>query len=229
MAIDDVYLLSLRGTLNGRPTVNTLAFRRLVAAEPITSEFVALATTIKDGFKFDQVDDLTYQDWRALKVRGAGVTYQTEAPFRISTVAYAGPFTGTLTGSNLQPPQANNCATVIAIATEQAGRRRKGRIFLPGLPENAVGDNSIIAATHIANVVLHAIGALAAYYPPGTDTTWRLGVWSDRIAMNVKLSNTWPRERISAGPPDPGTAFADAASLDVRSYVGSQRNRRPGI
>lgn len=229
MAVDDVYLLSLRATMNGQPIVNTLAFRRLVSAEPVSSEIGALATTIKDGLRQDQANDLVYQDWRALQVRGAGAAYSTTAPFRVSTVAFAGPFTGTLTGAITLPPDAQNCATVLAVNTAQAGRRRKGRIFIAGLAESSIDDTSTITTAHVAAVVLHTIGALAAYYPPGTDTAWRLGVWSDRIAMNVALSNTWPRVRISMGPPDPAAAFADAASLDVRAYVGSQRNRRPGI
>lgn len=229
MAVDDVYLLSLKALLNGQQVVNTFAFRRLVAAEPTATQFGVLATAIKDGLRQDQVNDLTYQDWRALKVRGSGVTYSTTAPFRTSTVAYAGPFTGTLTGASTLSPDVNQAATVLSISTALAGRRHKGRVFIAGMYATAHGDDSLLSTAFISAVVLHAIGALDDYIVGGTDTTWRLGVWSDRTAMNVALSNTWPRTRISMGTPDPDSAFSDAEGLDVRQYIGNQRGRRPGI
>lgn len=229
MATDDVYLLSLKALQNGQPLVNSLAFRRLISAEPTSSSFSALATGIKDALKTVQVNDVTWQDWRALKVRGAGVTYQTTAPFRTSTVSFAGPFTGTLLSTITVEPEPNQVAAVCAINTAEAGRRRKGRFYVGGVYITAIDDTSLLASSYMSTFVTNVIGLLANYCVGGSDTEWRLGVWSDRTAMNVALSNTWPRTRISMGDPDPGNAFADATGLDLRQYVGNQRGRRPGI
>jgi hypothetical protein len=229
LATDDVYVLSLRALLNGKQVVNSFAFRLLTAVTPTSSSFQGLANVLKNGARTNQVDDLVYQDWRALQVRGAGTTYSTTPPFRTATVSYAGAFTGTLTGALTLTPASNMDSIVVAYNTALAGRRHKGRSFFAGIAETAISDASLIASTAVTAWVTDFVTPLSAYFAGGTDLTYRFGVWSDRTAMNVALSNTWPRVLTSQGTPDPANAFADVESADVRQYVGAQRDRRPGI
>lgn len=229
MAVNDVYLVSARALLNGQVIVNTLAFRALDSTTHTVTTLQAVANDIKASLRGSQVDDLTYTDWRALKVRGSGVTYSTSAPFRVSTVAFAAPYTSNLAGVQTLTPTSNLDAAVIRVSTGEAGRRRKGRIYMAGLYETAIDDNSLLASSFTSAVQSALSTNLGPYLTTGGSTVWRLGVWSDRIAMNVALSNTWPRVRTSQGSPDPDSAFADAVSLDVQQYVGAQRGRRPGI
>jgi len=230
VAVNDVYLCALRASQNGQPVVNTLALRREVSGEPAASDFQAVLTLVKNALRTQQVDDLVYVDWTALKVRGTGVTYSTSAPWRVSTISFSGTFTGTLTGALTTEPEAMQCAYVFALTTAQSGRRRRGRMFVGGLPISAVNDdgtldNTFRAATQSAGAdpIVTLLG------PSGTSTDWRLGVWSDRIATNTVLNNVYPRERVTAGTPDPDSAWAQVQSIIVRDYVGSQRDRRPGI
>jgi len=229
MAVDDVYLVSARSLLNGQVCGNTLAFRALDGTTHNVTTLGTVANAIRGAFRQNQVDDLLYTDWRALKVRGSGVTYSTTAPFRVSTVAFAAPYTGSNNGVQTLTPTSNLDCTVVRVSTGEAGRRRKGRIYVPGLYETAIDDNSLLATSYTSTFTTTMNASLSTYLVSGGSTVWELGVWSDRIAMNVALSNTWPRVRTSQGTPDPSTAFAGAVSLDVQQYVGAQRGRRPGI
>lgn len=230
MTIGDVYILSLRALMNGQQVVNTMALKEKTAEEPTSARWRSVASSVKDWFRTSQVDDLSYVDWVAQKVRGAGVTYSTTAPFRVSTVSFSGGYDGTLTGAVVQPPAAQAACAVFAMLTDQAGRRRKGRFFLAGLSEGDLADDGTLDNTARANLVTAiANPLLASMGPGGTNPYNQLVVWSDRIAMNVALSNTWPRVRVSMGAPDPANADANVTSIVVRDYVGSQRDRRPGI
>lgn len=229
MATDDVYLLSCRSQFNAQEIVNTFAFRWRDTGDPVAADFVALASAMKELFRGNQVDDLAYTDWRALKVRGTGVTYNTSSPFRVSLVSYAGSYTGTLTGVSTNPPSPEQTAMVMAINTALNGKRYRGRVFIAGLTEAVMTDASLFDTTFRTNFQTSISTGLANYFVGGSDPDWELGVWSDRIAMNVALSNTWPRVLTSQGAPDPANAFTGATSITLRSYIGNQRGRRPGI
>lgn len=229
-AIGDVYACALRSTLNGEQCVNTFHLRTKTTADPTTATLTTILTGIKDILRTMQVDDLAYSDWTALQVRGAGTTYQTTAPFRVATISYAGGFTGTLTGSITGSPAGNAMAIVLAKGTAQAGRRRKGRIYVPGIWTAAVATDGTIDNTERSNIQTNQCANLLALIgPAGTSSTFEDVVWSDRIAMNVALSNTWPRVRTSQGAPSPTTADAAVTGYVCRDYIGSQRDRRPGL
>jgi hypothetical protein len=229
MATNDVYMIALRALLNGRPVVNVLAFNTISSLDSTATTLGTVANFVKNQMRTQQVDDLTYTDWTATKVRGSGVTYNTSAPFRVSTVSFAGSFTGTNVGSLTGTPAAPNACAVAVLNTAQSGRRRKGHLFMGGITEALIDDNGLISGANVTILNGMFANVTNSYGPSGTDTDYRLGVWSDRIATNTVLSNTWPRVRITAGAPDPTTAWAQVENIAVRSFTGSQRDRRPGI
>jgi len=230
MATGDVYLCAIRAVQNGQPVVSTWALRREVSPEPAAADFTSILTSVKNLLRLQQVDDLVYVDWTALQVRGAGVTYNTSAPFRVSTVSYSGALTGTLPGLLTAEPEAMQAAMVLSLTTAQSGRRRRGRVFMGGIAVTQVADDGTLDNTNRTNAQTATADAIVALLgPSGTSTDWRLGVWSDRIATNTVLSNTWPRIRVTAGTPDPANAWAQVESIIIRDYVGNQRDRRPGI
>lgn len=230
MAAGDVYQLALRASWNGEQIVNTFAIALLTGTAPAASDFQTLATAIKDLLRVDQADDMAYTDWVAHQLRGAGTTYNTTAPFRVSTVSFAGAFTGTLTGARTDPPAPPNVAVVMAILTSMSGRRYKGRIFMGALASSTLNTDGTIDNTARATIQTNTANAIITLCgPSGTNAFAKLGVWSDRIATNTALSATWPRVRTTQGAPDPANAFADAQSILVRDYIGSQRGRRPGF
>lgn len=229
MATDDVYLLSLRQQMNAQQLVNVLAIRCKTSTEPTTASFTALATSFANNLQDFQVDDVSYTDWRALKVRGTGVTYNTTAPFRVSTVAFAGPYTGTITGVLTGAPAAMQCSWLIGLNTSQAGRRRRGRLFVGGVTEAAITDGGVMSTSEVSATQTVMNSLVTVYGSGGSDTNFEWGVWSDRIAMNVAYNNAWPRELVTQGAPDPDNAYLAITSCTVKTLVGSQRDRRPGI
>lgn len=230
MATDDVYKLALRATLNGKDVVNTFAVRMKTNPEPTVAAFTTLASFIAGELETWQVDDLTYIDWRAQQVRGAGTTYSTTPPFSTSTVSYSGSYSGTIVGDSTGTPLPNNNALVVAVNTGQSGRRRKGRFFVGGIAEVWVDDNSLFNPGHLVNIQATMQVIADALKVGGTNTDFEMGVWSERIATNAKYVNTISGPVLtSQGTPDPATAYAGMTSLSARNIVGSQRDRRPGV
>lgn len=230
MATDDVYNLAIEATLNGRPVVNTMSLRLKTNTEPTSSDWQGLATSIANWLNDAQVDDLVYSNWRATKVRGAGASYQTTAPFFTSTVSFSGGFGSTITGALTSPPLPNNCAILCSVQTDQSGRRRQGRFFLGGISELWVDDNSLINPTQLATLQTQLDLMEAALKVGGASGTHEMGVWSMRIATNAKYVWTVNGPVLtSQGPVSPATAYMGMTALVARGFVSSQRDRRPGL
>lgn len=229
MAANDVYLLSLRQLLNTKTCVNVHAVRWDVTGDPTTSDFQTLAVIFASTWKNVQVDDLSYVDWHALKVFGAGVTYQTTAPYRVSSVALSGTYSPAQAGVLTGTPLPNSNALVATLNTTKAGKRYRGRMYLAGVAEVWVDDSSLVNATQLATFQGNLNAAVTALGASGSNASWTWGVWSDRIATGVTLNDEWPRKRIYVGPQDPANAFTPITSATGRNYIGSQRDRRPGI
>lgn len=227
MAIGDVYQLALRQSQNGRQVVNTFFFRMKTAPDPTIALIQPLADDFKNALRQMQVDDLSYVDWRFQQFRGAGTTYSTTAPFRVSTVSYTGTFTAPLAGARVNPPESQQVAWICSVNTALAGRRRKGRFFLGGAAEADVADNGFFDPTQVANLQGFILPLITEYGTGGTSTDFMWVQWSDRIAKNTVLSNTWPRVEVSAGAPNPADADREVVSITVRTRVGAQRDRRP--
>lgn len=230
MAVDDVYMLAIEAVLNGRPVVNTFAFRRKSATAITAANLTTLADALVTRINNAQVDDLQWLTWRATEVRGAGATYSTTAPFLTTTVAYSGTITGTPTGELTGTPLPNNVALVVKVQSDQSGRRRQGRFFIGGIPEVWVDDNSLFNSTQLATLQTQLDFLEAAYKVGGTDTDWEMGVYSMRTATNAKyVWTTGGPVLTSQGSPSPSTAFIGMQNLIPQSFVGSQRDRRPGL
>lgn len=229
--IGDVYRCALRQVLNGRDVVNTVFLRMKTNPEPTASMFSASLGAFVSVLTPAQVDDLEHLDWVATQVRGAGTTYSTTPPFRTSTVSYAGGYSpATPNGQLTSTPLPNSVALVAALNTAQAGRRRKGRLYVGGISELWVDDNSMVNSTQLATLQSGLDLIVSQYGASGSNADFEWGVWSDRIATNTKYVWTTSGPVLtSQGAPDPANAFAAIVSVVCRSYVGSQRDRRPGL
>ena len=228
--IGDVYKLALRASLNGKDCVNTLAFRMKSNPEPTTAMFRNLADNIAGALDAIQVDDLTYVDWRAQQVRGAGTTYSTTPPFSTSTVSFSGGFSSTIVGDLTSTPLPNNVALCVTLNSAQSGRRRQGRFFVAGISELWVDDNSLFNPTQLATAQTALDFIITTYGGAASHADFEVGVWSERIATNAKYVNTVNGPVLtSQGTPDPDNAYAAAIGIQARNFVASQRDRRPGI
>jgi len=105
---------------------------------------------------------------------------------------------------------------VVTIYTSRAGRRGRGRLYLPSgdtTTTNAL--NGSWTSTQSARTVSFANALSARYIAHTTGLSFSLGVWS----------------RVLAGPtpPWPSSAFVRATTLSVRTSIRTQRRRQVGV
>lgn len=228
MAINDVYLLSLRQRAVNQTIVNVFALRCDDNVEPGQATFQTVADQIKEWLRVRQAQNLAYETWRALKVYGAGVTYSTTAPFRTSTIAYEGSHTGTLAGALLTDCNALQIAAVIRWRTQYAGRRKRGRTYLAGIADAQYASGALIAGA-VTGLQTQVDAMIASLGAGGTNTTFTLGVWSERTATKTRYNPATKTMEWDGTAQDPAGAFEAVLSGSVQSTLYTQRRRVIGV
>lgn len=102
----------------------------------------------------------------------------------------------------------------VTIYSNQIGRRKRGRIYLPPGSLNTMASGSWTSAqTALTQTFVTAM--VNRYIGNTLGTTWYLGIWS----------------RVLAGPapPWPTSAFTRATRLQVRTVMRTQRRRQVGV
>lgn len=102
----------------------------------------------------------------------------------------------------------------ITIYSNQIGRRKRGRIYLPSGGDNQASVGLWLSAQTVRTQTF-ATAIDVRYMRVPYATSWALGIWS----------------RVLAGPtpPWPTSAFVRAARLTVRTTVRTQRRRQIGV
>lgn len=111
-----------------------------------------------------------------------------------------------LVGTNVATePLPQMDAAIVSWRTGYAGRSYRGRSYLPAFCEGAQTQGYLVAGT-VTALTGYLDTFLALYGVGGTDTNWQLGIWSDKLAV-----------------------FTPVTSYLLRSTMGTQRRRRPGV
>jgi hypothetical protein len=227
LAIDDVYLLQLHQLYAGQQCMNTLAFRTKTATDPTQAVLQALADDWMNTIKPRQVTSLTYDHWVAQQVRGGTVSYPTglckrEGGRRLEA-GFTAPNVGLEAGDGL-PPQS---AWVTTLVTPFAGRSKRGRHYMTGIPENVQAQGAIAPASVTAYQTIWT-SLITEYGVGGTSPTWEVGVWSFTIASGCTAATAPPWGLVHTRSGDPVAAFTGLTSATVRNVVYSQRKRTIG-
>ena len=228
MAVDDVYYLQLLQRYAGQQLMNVLAFRRKVAADPTPAECLSLADDWKQFFIAAQVTTLSRSGWIVQQIRGGTVSYTSKPCVRQGGLQFIGVHTGTLTGTvatDGMPPQS---AIVTTLATGISGRRRRGRLYLPGFPESWQVDGTTVAGL-IASYITGWGTQLGKFGTSGTDPNWQLGVWSMTEATGCTRSTQPPFNLVQTESSDPAAAWLPVSTTATRNIVYSQRRRTIGV
>ena len=228
MAVGDVYQLTLLQLYAGQRIMNTLAFDRKTAGDPIQADCFDLATDWMNRLREHQMDTLVHTGWRVQQVRGAGVTYGldcTRDGGMLFEGPYAPPSNGTHTAVDGMPPQS---AIVTTLRTGIAGRRRRGRFYLAGWSE-LQQNHGTVASLFVTELQTSWNAQLVQYGVAGTDPQWRLGVWSHRIASGCEPGAAHPHSPTNVDPPNPADAFRPVVDTTVRNIVYGQRKRTIGV
>lgn len=227
MAVGDVYRLTVTTTQLGSTYQNTYAlYQKSVSVAP--ADFATIANAIRELYRVSQSNSLTYRSWRAVQIRGAGVTPVQSECRREGGVVFEAAYTGTNTGGDnsteVLPPQN---AMVVTVQSSSFGRRHRGRTYVPGFSEAQQNSGSFGSGV-LATITTNLTGFLALYGATGTDTTWQLGVWSERTALGCEVTGS-PPHLVNIDTPHPELAFTPAAGLTARSTVFNQRRRTLGV
>lgn len=227
MAIGDAYKLSLVAQGQGSTYMNTYAMTQKVAS--ITeADILTLANALKDLVRPQQSQTITYRSWRAVQVRGGDVTPVTTECRRTGGVLFEGAFSGTVIGGNTDaqvlPPQS---ALVVTLNTGKIGRRFRGRTYHFGMCEvdQQAGAWQSAILTSLGTAITSLMGLYGA---AGTNPTWTLGVWSERIATGC-IPNVGSKGQHNVDQPNLAGAFSPITGMVARATVFTQRRRTLGL
>jgi len=119
---------------------------------------------------------------------------------------------GGLSGNNILPL---NNAVVVKKLSGFAGRRRRGRLYLPGIPEDAVDDNGLVLGSFIATIV-DAMETFRTTCATTVSPNCNCAILHRDISKPAK-----PAYELSSAP------HTLISSFSVDPVVGSQRKRLP--
>jgi hypothetical protein len=227
MATNDVWQLSVQGTVSETMHIHTLHFLEvagpLLGSDLITAYSAAPLTAYRAWFSTfaNPVQKITAQ-----KVCG---TVPLPAPDEnFPTVANSA---GTRSTGVVQPSPAF-LATLVNERGTLAGRRYSGRFFLGGMYEDDQESN-LLSAACVTRAQAYCSALAAAFIPPGGGLAWRLFAFSELLADGDPL-HTRRNPAGGARIADPVTAVpcqqagSPVASLVVNPRPTTMRSRKYG-
>lgn len=174
MAINDVFRMTIKGTVAGQDHYLTHHFRDLTGAAAQTAIITVWQATCRTALRgcFTTADTplLSYE------VRQVCGTLPLQAPGAATEP-------GATQAGTISPPGerlASWLARVISWRTAYAGRSYRGRSFFGGLYEDWCNGNNVNGA-QMTQTDAYVTAMLGAFGPSGSSADWRLVVWSERL------------------------------------------------
>lgn len=200
MAVNDVFRAQINMQCGSTPTMNILHMREVTAraADENAPESVIAAVAAFYGDLAAQLGE----DWRVISIRANQISPPAAGPPAVTVFGGAESIEGAIV-SDLIP---SNAPLVLSLYSSVVGNKGRGRIFLPGIPENEQNDGQITASYHglvqgICNAHLDE-----TFVPPAPKTgSYAFIVWN---------------------PPGPGGVNMDVVSTIVRPNLANMRSRR---
>jgi hypothetical protein len=229
MATDDVYKLTVSAQSSAGIAMNNYHFRMKTSGEPTEATFQQAAVDCKDIFRVNQSNSFTYIGWRAVQVRGSGVSYDARPCLITGGKLFESIFTSNTTGGNsgsfALPPQ---CAQVTTLRTGVVGRAYRGRIYSFGWSESdqTMGTIEPATMTLISTGWTTFLGKYGNTSP--TDPNLQLVVWSHRIASGC-VPHAETGKLVHRDDPRPLDAAAVVTAVTPRNTVFTQRRRVRGV
>lgn len=191
----------------GLEAVNVLWFEAL--STPDVADVQALANNVQADWN-DEIMPLLFSSVTLSEVRA---TWYSGGVATIEVSATGVPTSGGVVADDPAPPQV---ALVVQWRGAVGGRQNRGRTFLPGIPNNVIGDNGRLTA-----------GGLAAFQSAATDFVTSTGLYTEFDF--VVYSRPFDGDPL-ADPPKPARAghFTPITSAVVNARVDTQRRRLDG-
>lgn len=206
--VGDIWKIRLQGRQEGQETNNVLHFHTVGHSDDV---LVHLVQVFADCF----IDNL-------LPVLSSAWSLETVRYQRMNGVPTAEQIfvpTGTLAGGGPATALPSFASMCISIQAMEAGRSKRGRFYIAGIPESATTNSQFdtSAAFWIAAVAFCACLASNFFHPDA-------GVGDDSFDIG-----TYSRVLGSDSVPYTAVGFAPAVSLTPRQVVATTRSRKLGV
>lgn len=205
---NDCYQVRIEGRISGQLTNNVLHFRYLSGASD-TDVLLHLIQVLLDCFTTHLLPVLS-SSWNLERIVWKRVS-PTLGP-EIITVP-----PGDATGEGAVSALPAFCSALISIRTNEGGRSKRGRMFLPGLPENQTTNDTIDPVGPLWAGLLAFAACVILNFVPGDPVganQWGLSVYSRKIGGDVF--------------PYGLNGFTQVRELIPVSFIASTRSRKVG-
>ena len=205
-AIGDGYMVTVEGEIEGQQTANVFHFRCAAADSDVELHLIlALAECF-----ITHLLPVFSSAWKITGLRWKRV-YPTLGPEFFTVPA------GTLVAAGSENALPSYCSVVISKRTALGGRSRRGRFYLPGIPEDATQGSSLDTAdpfwAGLIAFVACVVGKFVQSGELGSDQ-WRMAVYSRTIG-----GDTFPLGE---------TGFETVTQLVAHAALGTTRSRKVG-
>lgn len=206
-AVGEIYQLRLVGNIEGQQTNNILHFTCVGAtADVLTSLVQAFVTCFTENLLPVLASGFTFDEVRWKKVSPA------LGPEFVSVA------TGTTAGGGSAAALPSYCSAVVSIRTPQGGRSKRGRFYIPAIPEDQTVNSNLDPALPfylgLAAFCVCMAGAFMHPDPAGGTDLWDIGVYSRKIG--------------GAAFPYGAAGFTAANELQPHKELGTTRSRKVG-
>jgi len=200
MATGDVYRAQINMQCGSTPTMNVLHLRELTGRgtnESGTENVVSIVSDFYNALKAQLAEG-----WRVISIRANQVHPASAQPPDVTVFGGAESIEGAIV-SDMVP---SNAPLVISLYSSVVGRRGRGRIYLPGVPETMQDDGQITSDYHADVDAICEAHLDELKGPVGAGTgTYEYIVWN---------------------PPGPSTANMTVQQHIVRPNLANMRSRR---
>lgn len=179
MAINDTYLLTVRGTANSTQHIHTLHFREGASVTGAAGLLTAWQGTPMTAYRaMFHTGTTIIESIKAQEICGT-------PPLPAASEFVPAPAGQLGTRANTNEPMPAFLATQVKLTTGLAGRSRQGRFFIGGMWENDNSSNSL-ATAWVALVQAYCDALKAIFVTPGAPD-FRLVVHSRKLAAQVGM------------------------------------------
>lgn len=202
MATNDIYALSIRGTVNGSQTINTLAFKQLSATAGDTR--ITLAQDWDTNIMPSWVSGISNQ-WSVVDYSVRDVVPGTGAEVVVAPAAAR-------VGNDVSDPLPPSDAMVFTLRTTLKGRSFRGRVYWGGMAESSQS-GGLFTSAWVANRTAVRSTIFGRYITNAATTGYQIGVIST----------------VSNGIPRPSPVFTPLFDIQVQPRVRTIRRRQIGV
>jgi hypothetical protein len=200
MAVNDIFRVDVFQQCGSLPTMNVLHMRETTARGALEKGTENVLEIVAQLY-----GDLSAElgvDWRVVSLRAAQISPIIPGPPATTVLGTPEAIEGQITGDIIP----SNAPMVISLYSNVVGRKGRGRIYLPGIPETSQADGQLSQAAFTAFQAVANAHFDEAKGPIGAGT----GVYR-YVVFN---------------PPGPGSANMEVVSSVVRPNMANMRSRR---